>query len=95
MTEAKPRPLGPEKDHYWLAVSMAKVTGADMQTALETGVIDHQDWANLVQRCRGCAWSGGCKTWMSHQDPSGADVPQSCPNATVFARVLESKTAAE
>jgi hypothetical protein len=89
MTEAHPHPLGPENRHYWLAVTMAQKTGADMQHALDTGVISHEDWAMLVQRCRGCGWAEGCDHWMATQDPGTADVPAACPNADVFARVME------
>lgn len=88
MTKAHPHPLGPENRHYWLAVTMAQKTGADMQRALEDGVIDHQDWATLVQRCRGCGWADGCNRWLAAQDRGTADVPQACPNAATFEKVL-------
>lgn len=88
MTDARPRPLGEEKRHYWLAVTMAQKTGADMQRALEEGVICPQDWATLVQRCRGCGWAEGCDCWMAEQEVGAAEVPAACPNAEVFARVL-------
>ncbi len=93
MTQTHPHPLGPENRHYWLAVTMAQKTGADMQTALETGVISHGDWATLVQRCRGCGWTNGCNHWLSTQGKASADVPEACPNADVFARVLAALTA--
>ena len=88
MPYAHLHPLGPENRHYWLAVTMARRTGADMQRALEDGVISHEDWATLVQRCRGCGWAEGCDHWMMAQGPDAADVPEACPNAPVFARVL-------
>jgi hypothetical protein len=88
MTDPRPHPLGPENRHYWLAVTMARKTGADMQRALEDGVIAHADWAALVQRCRGCGWAEGCNHWMRSQDAGAADVPQACPNAPTFEKVL-------
>lgn len=88
MTESHPRPLGDEKRHYWLAVGMAQATGADLQRALEDGVITHGDWAGVVQRCRGCGWAEGCACWMSTQEKGTAAVPAACPNAEVFARVI-------
>jgi len=94
MPTAHLHPLGPEKRHYWLAVTMARKTGADMQRALDDGVISHEDWATLVQRCRGCGWSEGCDHWMMAQGPDTADVPEACPNAAVFARVLSALTTA-
>jgi hypothetical protein len=89
MTAAKPRPLGDENHHYWMALKMAKATGADLQAALDDGRISHGDWADLVQRCRGCEWVGGCACWMAAQTPGTAPVPQACPNAPAFERVLQ------
>ena len=94
MTETHPHPLGPENRHYWLAVTMAQKTGADMQRALEDGVIDHADWAALVQRCRGCGWAEGCNHWMTTQERGAAAVPQACPNAATFEKVLTALTSA-
>lgn len=91
MAHPTPHPLGDEKRHYWLAVEMAQKTGADMQAALETGVLSAQDWAGLVQRCRGCNWAEGCDCWMKDQAVGDADVPAACPNAEIFARVIEAQ----
>lgn len=88
MTAALLRPLGDENRHYWMAVKMAKATGTDLQSALEEGRISHQDWADLVQRCRGCAWVEGCACWMARQEAGTAEVPQACPNAATFEAVL-------
>ncbi|NKX44209.1 DUF6455 family protein [Roseicyclus persicicus] len=89
--DPRPQPLGDEKRHYWLAVTMAHRTGADMQQALEAGVISSGDWAGLVQACRGCGWTEGCDCWMARQEDGAADPPAACPNADVFARVLASQ----
>jgi len=83
------RPLGDEKRHYWLALGMAQASGADLQRALQEGRITHGDWAEVVTRCRGCAWTEGCDCWLSGQDGDApASVPQACPNATFFEAVL-------
>jgi len=88
-----PRPLGSENRHYWMALTMAKRTGADMQRALEDGRISHEDWAELVQRCRGCAWAEGCACWMAVQEDGLASIPAACPNATTFEKVLDAEGA--
>ena len=89
MTDTRVRPLGEEKRHYWLALGMAQVSGADLQRALDEGRITHGDWAEVVQRCRGCAWTEGCDCWMAAQDPCHpSTVPQACPNASFFETVL-------
>lgn len=89
MTDHRVRPLGDEKRHYWVALGMAQATGADLQRALEEGRITHEDWATVVQSCRGCTWTEGCDCWLKAQDPeTAAQVPQACPNATFFEAVL-------
>jgi hypothetical protein len=89
MSQDRVRPLGDEKRHYWLALGMARASGADLQRALEEGRITHADWAEVVQRCRGCSWAEGCGCWMRAQDPDKApEVPQACPNAGFFERAL-------
>lgn len=89
MRDHQVRPLGDEKKHYWLALGMAQASGAELQRALEEGRITHGDWAEVVTRCRGCAWAEGCACWLAAQDGAGsAPVPQACPNATFFEAVL-------
>jgi len=63
-----------------------------MQRALTDGVIEHADWSQLVQRCRGCGWADGCNSWMAAQGDAGARVPDTCPNAGFFDRVLAALT---
>ncbi|MDG4648260.1 DUF6455 family protein [Roseibacterium sp. SDUM158017] len=93
MTRHRVRPLGREGRHYWLALSMARATGADLQRALDEGRITHGDWASAVQTCRGCSWAEGCECWLGSRDPAtAADVPQACPNAGLLERVLAGAT---
>ena len=89
MTDQPVRPLGDEKRHYWLALGMAQASGADLQRALDEGRITHQDWAEVVHRCRGCAWAEGCDCWMKSQDAdTKSRVPQACQNVSFFEDVL-------
>lgn len=90
MTQTRVRPLGDGKRHYWLALGMAQVSGADLQRALYQGRITHADWAEVVGRCRACAWAEGCRRWMAAQDrEAAADVPRACPNAGFFDAVID------
>lgn len=88
MTQQSVHKLGDERRHYWLAVGMADVSGADLQRALEDGRISHADWADLVQRCRGCTWVEGCDCWLKAQGAGAAVVPRACPNCETFDSVL-------
>lgn len=85
------KPLGDEIHHYWLAVAMAKAAGVDLQKAMDDGTLSHQDWAGLVNRCRGCDWErdGGCGRWLKLAlEAEGAnDVPGTCVNRSVFDRI--------
>ncbi len=78
------RPLGPENKHYWLASSMAKATGVDLVAAADQGQLSQSEWADAVQRCRGCGWVGGCQAWMGAQVEGGAEVPAACVNSDLF-----------
>lgn len=84
-----PRPLGSANRHYWMALSMAKTTGADLQKALKTGLITHADWAQAVHRCRGCQWTEGCDAWMAAQQRGAAKIPVVCRNAALFEHCLD------
>ncbi|WP_217520145.1 DUF6455 family protein [Roseicyclus elongatus] len=84
--------LGDTRRHYWLAVGMADISGADLQRALEEGRITHGDWAGMVERCRGCNWADGCDCWMQTQSAGEATVPRACPNAEMFDAVIGSQS---
>jgi len=89
MSTSTPRPLGDENRHYWLAVSMAKATGTDLQSALDEGRISHADWADLVTRCRSCQWVEGCDCWLAKQEAGSADPPDPCVNSAFFAQARD------
>ncbi len=78
------RPLGPQRDHYWLALSMAKAAGVDLQAAIDEGRFSQEKWAETVQRCRGCEWGGDCPHWLRENHEVEA-APQNCVNAKLFA----------
>ena len=78
------RPLGPERDHYWLALSMAKAAGVDLQAAIDSGRFSQEKGAATVQRCRGCEWGGDCPQWLI-EHPKIEQAPETCVNAKLFA----------
>lgn len=75
--------LGSQQDHYWLALSMAKAVGVDLQAAIDAGQFSQEKWAATVQRCRGCEWGGDCPHWLS-ENPEIETAPDTCVNAKVF-----------
>lgn len=77
------KPLGPERDHYWLALSMAKAVGVDLQAAIDAGRFSQDKWAKTVRNCRGCGWGGDCPRWLD-ENPAAGDAPKSCVNARLF-----------
>ena len=81
------RPLGDPVRHFWLAQSMAKATGVDLAAAMREGRIAQADWADMVTRCRACAWAEGCAHWLAAQEAGTADVPGDCVNADIFTRL--------
>lgn len=82
------KPLGEEVTHYWLVQRMAKATGADLSEAFKRGDLSSETWADMVHRCRGCAWAGACDGWLDAQEGS-AEAPDTCLNKAVFERLAE------
>lgn len=81
-TQASPCPkkLGNEVDHLWLVQRMAKTAQVDLVAAYEAGELTQEDWAAMVERCRGCAWTEGCQDWLSIPDQSAEIPPEGCLN---------------
>ncbi len=91
MTYHDTKPLGDPVTHYWLAQSMAKAAGVDLAAEMAAGRLDQAEWAGVVERCRGCGWEregGGCARWLARQDAGEAEVPGTCENVDVFARLI-------
>lgn len=81
------RPLGPMTEHYWLANKMAKATGADLVRAFADGDLSSQDWSDVVQRCRGCAWVQQCQCWLGQTEWGDQTVPSACVNSETLKRL--------
>ncbi len=88
------RPLGPQREHYWLALSMAKAAGVDLQAAMMSGHFDQKKWAKTVHRCRGCEWGRDCPDWLK-TNPDVDAAPDSCVNAKVFAALKAAQEEAD
>ncbi|WP_425091244.1 DUF6455 family protein [Tropicimonas sp. S265A] len=81
-TQASPCPkqLGQEVDHYWLVQRMAKTAHVDLAWAFDEGLLSQEEWAGMVQRCRGCAWAEGCKDWLAIPGQDTDIPPEGCLN---------------
>ncbi|WP_223865999.1 DUF6455 family protein [Salipiger aestuarii] len=84
-TPRRPRPLGDRTDHYWRVLRMARANGTDLVAALDQGHLTSDDWAGMVQRCRGCAWADGCRRWLDDPEQALRDTPHDCVNRAHFA----------
>lgn len=71
------KPLGRLRRRLRLVSGMARATGVDLVAAHENGVLDQHAWAQMVQTCRRCRWSGRCKAWLA--DPARAAAPDAPP----------------
>ncbi len=77
------KPLGDVRRHFFLVKRMARVTGADIDSARLNGWLDDEEWAATVTRCRGCACAEACECWLSEGEKAGAgrrSVPTACEN---------------
>ena len=83
------KPLGNSMDHYWHVIDMAGATDVDLVAAMDAAELDDQEWAAMVQRCRGCEWVNGCDRFLTEREGKRA-VPETCVNAHIF-RSLQSR----
>ncbi len=77
------RPLGDERLHLRLLEEMSQTVGADLVRAYEDGQISSENWANMVQQCRGCAEPGKCQKWLATRE-TAAETPAYCSNRAVL-----------
>ncbi|WP_170325893.1 DUF6455 family protein [Ruegeria arenilitoris] len=76
--------LGEIMTHLRLVLHMGQVTGTDMVEAHQKGHLTQQDWAEMIQYCRGCSWANRCPDWLDqHETVVGA--PHTCSNRQRFA----------
>ncbi|WP_136439937.1 DUF6455 family protein [Pacificoceanicola onchidii] len=78
------RPLGPVREHFWKVQRMAQATGVDLAASMEGDALSQEDWAEMVARCRSCAWTEGCGRWLAQGDEAGRDCPEACRNQQSF-----------
>lgn len=76
--------LGQVMTHLRLVLRMARTTGTDLAAAHRVGHLSQQDWAEMVQLCRGCEWARACPDWLSENE-TAEQAPCSCPNRDRFA----------
>jgi len=89
------KPLGDRTEHYWLAQRMAQLTQTDLVAAMAQAELSQEDWAEMVERCRGCNLEAGCNRYVAaHERMALIEevAPESCVNKNRFKRL---KTALE
>lgn len=87
LRDGRVRPMWSLSRHYWLAKRMAKATGVDLAAAMDVAALTQSDWADMVRRCRGCAWREGCERWLDTCEKGERPVPGGCENREKFQRL--------
>lgn len=75
--------LGEIMAHLRLVLRMGQVTGTDLAAAYRDGHLKHEDWAEIVQQCRGCTWARTCPEWLGRREQID-HAPCTCPNRGRF-----------
>lgn len=84
------QPLGDTGVHYWRVQRMAKTCGVDTALAARDGLLEQEDWVDVVQKCRSCQWSNECQRWLRrHERDATARPPSDCVNAEIFKMLSE------
>lgn len=76
--------LGQIMTHFRLVQQMGKTTGTDVVAAYRKGQLSQEDWAEMIQFCRGCGWAKECPHWLS-QNHTATNAPGTCINQQRFA----------
>ncbi|WP_302477004.1 DUF6455 family protein [Ruegeria atlantica] len=76
--------LGEIMTHLRLVLRMGQATGTDMAAAHRNGHLTQQDWAEMIQYCRGCGWANQYPDWLDRHE-GAASAPQTCKNQQRFA----------
>lgn len=76
--------LGDPRAHFWRVIKMAKANEVDLSTALDEDRINIADWAEMVERCRGCAAVAACDKRLIGSPKLDA-APAYCRNKATFA----------
>ncbi len=82
--------LGDRNAHYWMAQRMAHLTQTDLVAAMTRAELTQEDWAEMVERCRGCDWETGCCQYLdAHERDAQTEeaAPETCLNRERFARL--------
>lgn len=84
------KPMGDQREHYWLVQRMAKALGCDTVEAMANGTLESSEWSDMVTRCRGCEVKCACKLWLNRAELDAApraEAIEGCENALVFAAI--------
>jgi len=80
--------LGRIMKHVRLISRMARATETDLVGAHEAGTLSQEEWAEMVQTCRGCDWAAECEGWLDAHDTASC-APETCPNRARFAALKQ------
>ncbi|MBR9650993.1 DUF6455 family protein [Thalassovita aquimarina] len=80
--------LGDRKRHYWLAQRMAQTTGTDLTGAYDAGDLSQQQWAEIVEACRGCDWTESCERWLARHE-TAKEAPAGCTNCGAYMEIRQ------
>ncbi|MEX0318644.1 MAG: DUF6455 family protein [Ruegeria sp.] len=80
--------LGQIMTHLRLVLRMGRATGADIVEAHREGRLSQEDWADMVQTCRGCEWAPDCPEWLDENE-CVHEAPETCPNRARLAALRD------
>ncbi|MEO1640645.1 MAG: DUF6455 family protein [Pseudomonadota bacterium] len=75
--------LGDPREHFWRVIKMAKACEVDLSTALDTGQIDIDGYADMITACRGCTQVEKCDRLLETL-PTRESAPSYCENKELF-----------
>ncbi|MBY6057373.1 DUF6455 family protein [Leisingera daeponensis] len=74
--------------HLWLLRAVAQAAGVDLDREMQAGRLSGLEYARMVTACRGAGCSKSCALWLSTRRDDAPAVPEFCPRADVFKRLM-------
>ncbi len=76
--------MGDVHRHFWLTVGMSRRLGADLNGAIHAEKLTTSDYADMVTRCRSCAWADECESWQKSHPGAETSAPEQCINKDIW-----------
>ena len=81
--------VGDPARHFFITRSVARVMGLNLTHAMQSGRLAPEGYADMVDRCRGCALVEACQEWLSTQASLATTPLPGCMNTGALTQLRQ------